>query len=259
MTTETRGAVNWTRLPGYPALSGKSGEQKIQDKFRVAAADLVTLPAFRSKFVAAGWPSCYALDVYLADIGIKPTTPGVFEVTLNYEVPSYDPTETEDSETISKETQDVDVPLSQHPNYRTKWDYCLAVKLTAGTLTVPSWWSSATDTVLSTDNYRWLKPGDSVPDGFVVIAAETKPGQTTYRRGVTIVHYVKRSRSKTRLERDCSKDYKRTPPPDDFGVSGVWLRGGSSITYNGKCWELAVDYTNSKTIDEDLYDTYTPA
>lgn len=51
----------------------------------------------------------------------------------------------------------VSVPLEDHQDYRTNWNYCLAAK---GTEETPAWWESATDPVLNPTqrmNYRWVK------------------------------------------------------------------------------------------------------
>ena len=54
--------------------------------------------------------------------------------------------------------------------------------------------------------------------------------------------------------RSAEKDYTIQEPPDAFGRTGQWLRGGSSIRKTGRYWELSVSYLNSKEWDKEMYD-----
>ena len=102
--------------------------------------------------------------------------------------------------------------------------------------------------------YKWLQPGDKCPEGFVVIARETKPGVESFRRGITTVQWVRRCGCKRKLEKSAALDYTIQMPKETFGKSGLWLRGGSKIRRNGRKWELTVSFLNSMDYDVDLYE-----
>ena len=250
-----RGAINWTMLPGYPTLTLAGNDDRIEAKYSASEADLTTIPPDWSRFPAAGYPAIFDReDLRLSEVQIVPHKGGakqLYEITLIYSVPVYTMSEDEVMQEVEKDSQDVEVALAKHASYRTCWDHTLAAQA-AGP--VPAWWGTATSTVLATEQYIWLRPGDPPPDGYMIIAAETKPGVTGFLSGVAVVRETKRSRNQNKLSRETRNDYKIQDPPDDFNVPGDWLRGGSSIRRDGKLWVLTVQYTNSKLIDRDLYD-----
>ena len=258
MSAKLIGNPEWVVLPGYPEVTGQDGEETVTVRVTATADGLQKyLPTYGSFFDAAD--PFFARFRYLlltgrtisADQGGK-----TYTVTLTYGVGEEDDGEesTVKSE-IEYTTQDVDIPIAQHANYRVCWNnLLLAVN---GVRLIPSWWSTARDKKIPSDNvasYAWAKPDDQIPDGWYCLCPETKPGVESFRGGICTVTEIRRSTNKGFLSRSAKKDYTIQKPPDHFGRSGEWLRGGSSIRKCGRYWELTVSYLNSRTVDRDLYE-----
>jgi len=154
-------------------------------------------------------------------------------------------------------TQDYDVPLAQHKNYKYFWNHKLIGKLLKDKSPItPSWYNEKTTGEITGPDamkYKWIKPNDKVPDGWCVLTNEGKPGVESFRSGITTVQMIKRSGNKRNLEKSAASDYTMETPKETFGKTGSWLRGGSKIRKSGKRWELTVSYLNSKYYDKDLY------
>ncbi|MDD4817121.1 MAG: hypothetical protein PHI85_04030 [Victivallaceae bacterium] len=248
-------ATGRTRSPGYPKLAGKSGDAQITDRYAVAAADVdATLPAYGSTFDATGMPGCFARGLTLSEIAVEPLQGAqLWQVTLTYRNDDWEATDETPVEEYELESRDQTYSIRTRQNYLACWDHRLISN--SGTA-VPAWWATATSTVLDADDYQWIGVDDPVPAGWLEVAANTMVA-SEYLDGVSVIHYTKRARHKSQLVRDSADDYKIVAPPSAFGVSGSWLRGGSTIRRNGKYWELSVDFTNAQSIDERLYDNAT--
>lgn len=252
------GNPEWVVQPGYPEVSGQDGEESVTVKIIATAAGLAkNLPTYGSCFDPDD--PFFSRFNYLQLIGRTIATDQgrkTYTVTLTYGVKESD----EGSEaTVRREveynTQDNDVPLAQHPRYRVRWNHVLLAK--AGTTAIPAWWETAAEKTLSSEDaalYAWAKPDEKVPEGWFCLCAESKPGVESFRSGICTVTEISRSTNKSFLERSAARDYTIQTPPDTFGRSGEWLRGGSSIRKTGKYWELTVTYLNSETVDQDIYE-----
>ena len=260
MSHKVIGNVSWVLCPGYPQVSGSEGIEQLTVKYTANEDGLAAnLPEYRDGYVNAGaaWFAKYE-GMRLTGRNIVPLASGdVFEVTLTY---AYLDNELPDaSASLSEEweydTQDYDVPLAKHSKYRYCWNHKLAAKTSAGS-SVPAWFETATSDVMDPSSaavYKWLKPDDKCPDGYAVIAKQTKHAES-FRRGITTVQWIRRCGSKRKLEKSAQLDYTIQTPKETFGRTGVWLRGGSKIRKNGKKWELTVSFLNSQDYDVDLYD-----
>jgi hypothetical protein len=222
----------------------------------IPASDFSELPEIGSKY-KGDIANVYGIN-QLALTGTEMTALGgddeYFRCRLTYgPSPLYDESSSGVRKVYELTTEDMDVPLAQHEDYRMKWNHVLLAKSGKG---MPSFWSDAKDSSGSGSDYQWAKPGDAVSDGWVVIAAETKPGVESFRSGVPMVIKTETALSRTSLQNEAKhNDYTKDTPGITFGFGGQWLRCGSSIRRNGRWWELQVRYINCKKVDSDLYDT----
>lgn len=257
MSAKLIGIPEWVVQAGYPEVSGQDGDETVTVKITATAAGIAkNLPRYGQYFSSDD--EFFARFSYLQltgrtvalNLGKK-----TYSITLTYSVKEAD--EGEES-TVKRDveytTQDTDVPLAQHKNYRVRWNHIL---LTSGAdNSVPDWWESATDVKIpagDAEKYVWALPDDKIPDGWRCLCAQTKPGVESYRSGVCTVTEISRSTNKSYLQRTAASDYTIQKPPDTFGRPGEWLRGGSSIRKSGNYWELTVSYLNSTKIDRELY------
>lgn len=261
MSHKVIGNIRWVLCKGFPQVSGNDGIEQLTIKFTANEEGLAdNLPEYGDLYVnpGASWFQRYD-GMRLTGRNIAPLDSGdVFEVTLTY---AYNDNELPDtSASLSEEweydTQDYDVPLAKHQNYRFCWNHKLAAKISAGS-SVPEWFETAVNELLdksSASVYKWLKPGDKCPEGYKIIAQEKKSGVEAFRRGITTVQWIRRCGNKRTLEKSAQLDYTIQTPKETFGKTGQWLRGGSKIRKNGKKWELTVSFLNSKDYDVDLYE-----
>lgn len=247
------GAMEMVLQPGYPKITAEEDNITVSLQYMVEKGRLRDLPDLGDPYRGELPRGSGVEKVVLTRMTCTPKTPdGPWLVDLEYgPEPLYDETRKGVRKTYELSTEDMDVPLAQHPDYKMKWDHVL---LSKGGSSVPSFWRSATSASGTGESYMWAKPGDVIPEGWKVIAAETKPGVESYRSGVARVTLVKTCRSRSALQAEArSQDYTIGRPGTTFGYRGDWLRGGSSIKRNGRRWELTVDYLNSSRIDRDLY------
>ena len=257
------GELKWVLVKGYPQISGQEGIEQLTVKY-TARSDGIDdlLPEYGSYYINHADPffERYS-NMRLNSRTITPLDSGnVLEITLVYAIPEGELPDFASavSEEWEYDTQDYDVPIAQHEKYRYCWNHKLIGKIDkTGSLPArPEWFNTAVSAEIGGDsaaNYKWIKPGDKPPDGWNVVADETKPGVESFRSGITTVQLIKRSGSKANLERDARSDYTIQAPKETFGRTGIWLRGGSKIRKCGKKWELTVSFLNSKNYDEDLY------
>ena len=261
MSHKIIGNVQRVLCPGYPQVSGTDGIEQLTVKYTMNETGLEELPEYGSFYVnsAAEWFSQYD-GMRLKSRTVAPLDSGdLFEVTLGYEFINSEVPITSAilSEEWECDTQDYDVPIAKHSKYRYCWNHKLAAKTAAGAY-VPTWFQEATSEVIEgedADMYKWLKPDDKCPEGYAIVAQETKPGVESFRRGITTVQWIRTCYNKQKLEKNAQLDYTIQTPKETFGKAGKWLRGGSKIRKNGKKWELTVSFLNTQEADLDLYET----
>lgn len=258
MSAKLIGAPDWVIQPDSPELNGQEGDETITVKVVATAKGIVNLPQYGESFTSDDpFFRTYGYLVLMTRSVRLNSGKKTYNITLTYGTPEGSESNTE--ATVRREveynTQDIDVPLAQHKKYRTHWNHVLLAK--DGVNSTPGWWLTATDKTISAEDakkYAWAKPDDKVPEGWFCLLAESKRGVESYRSGICTVSEISRSTNKRYLMRSAEKDYTIQEPPDAFGRTGQWLRGGSSIRKTGRYWELSVSYLNSKEWDKEMYD-----
>ena len=246
-----------TMAPGYPQLTIGEDSSELRINYTATAAALSSLPAIGSTFTSSDPKLAFfsGRSLPLKNITVTPR-PGykVYDVELVYTNDTSDDSSNNVKTEYEYSTEEVQYPLSEHPDYLVKWDHQLIAK--TGTTTIPSWWDDLTTPVVPAndrENYKLLKRADAVPDGWVSLAAPTKIADS-YLRGAAVVTVTRRAKSKSFFTADAANDFTRQTPPQTFNASGQWLRGGSSIRRDGKKWVQTVSYRNARAVDADLYD-----
>lgn len=256
---ELRKAHALVPQPGYPKVTATEEGFSVQVRYVCSPAELRYLPRIGEAYTGETGIRHEGDKLVLSELRAEPKAdaagPWTADLTYTPEPLCDEVTGSGRSlvrKTYELHTEDQDVPLAQHPRYRMCWDHVLAARNGGA---VPAWWSSATSAADCAEGYQWLRPGDAVPEGWTVLAAETKPGVTAFRSGVVRVSLAKTCLTRKAFDEEARRqDYTIGRPGKTFGVAGRWLRGGSTIRRNGRLWELTVDYINAKAIDTDLYD-----
>jgi hypothetical protein len=248
--------INYIPRHGYPRLDGQEGDETLTVAWHERNP---VLPDYWTAFYDGRYPLFSAFtDLVLRKRKVTPVGIDLFEVEVEYHTSGNDGTlitlggGASAICTISNDA--VDVPIAQHPNYRTIWNHDLHMQGQDETL---GWVTTVTDTVIEefyAGKCAWAKPGTKPQEGWRVYQAATKPGVESYLAFLPVVHVIYTGR-KSRLERTMAYDGMIRTPPETFGIEGLkWLQVGSSITKQGKDWQLATDFRGSKTIDTDIYE-----
>jgi len=256
MSAKLIGGQDWVVQPDCPELTGEEGDESITVRVIATRKGIAQLPNYGDSFASDDPFFSRYKHLVLTGRSVR-LDKGMltYSIALTY---SGDENADNTSATVRREveysTQDTDIPLGQHEDYRVRWNHVLLAK--TGTTSLPSWWRGATSKVLpagAVGKYVWADPDEKIPDGWYLLAAETKPGVQAYRSGICTVNEISRSTNNRYLARSAAKDYTICTPPDTFGRPGKWLRGGSQIRKVGRYWELSVTYLNSNKWDTDLY------
>ena len=244
--------------PGYPKITCEEDNLTVQEQYVMNAAAMKKLPRLWDEYEGEmPLPNDVGKLVLLRISAERKTEGGPWTVDLEYgPEPLYDEVSRSGRNQVRKNyemsTEDMDVPLEQHKDYRTNWNHVLLAK--SGLNEVPEWWGTATDTVVDGEDYCWAKPGET-KEGWHVVAAETMPGVESWRNGAVTVTVTKTCRSREGFDREAKKqDYTIGKPGKTFGVTGKWLRGGSNIRREGRRWVMTVAYINCKKYQEELYE-----
>ena len=156
------------------------------------------------------------------------------------------------------------MPIEAHPGYKACWNYYLAASPKESD--IPSWWDTATDTVLSIDDsqkYAWIKsPGEIPVDSkgrWRILKNALKPGTDTYDVAVySITETAKYSSANAAGKSVTGRLNKIGSPFTTFGIiGGNWKCDDASVFYDGADWFSTCTWTlsgNQKGWDQDLYD-----
>ena len=180
---KTVGVIDWVPQPGYPELSGKPGGEVLTCKYIVSADRMDGLPEYNTPYKNELYRFFNGFDYLLLKQRNVKTLPGGghYEVTLIYEQSDAQLLDVSASAVeieCEQDTREETYPLEYRPNYRCRWNRRLLARRDTAS-TVPGWWSTAATTVIPAadqDDYRWISPGDQVPDGWYELCSETKPG-----------------------------------------------------------------------------------
>lgn len=164
------------------------------------------------------------------------------------------------------------LPLENRANYHTNWNHAL---IGLGTDTVPDWWATASDLVISGDTdfkiYRWIKEASEIPlektDGksWKMLREKTMPGVESY--DFPIYELTESSKHTTQDKAGWAIAERSgliaEPTNGDFDIvnklGGNWLCEGGSVNYDGKYWIATCTYAHSPDgWDERLYDELHP-
>lgn len=146
------------------------------------------------------------------------------------------------------------IPIEQHKNYRTHWNYYLA---SAPDVTYsPAWWLDATDPILSTEdaqNFAWIKsPAETPVDSrgrWRITNKPIYPGLNSYDMATyTITETSKFSSAKKAGEMIAGKLNQIGRPTEDFGLTPAgynWKCDDATVSYNGGDWYATLTWTRS--------------
>lgn len=256
MPAKIVGEINWLLQPNYPKSSGEEEAETIEVKY-IAGNDLLptVLPDYGTTFNDYRWPFYSAMDHLTLSSRTVTAMEGCYTyfVELTYTVP---PKMLE----VSYQSPSFTVPIEQHPNYRTSWNYLLLAK--DGVQQSPSWWVEEKTTKINeadSKNYAWAKAGDKVPDGWYTLKDLEKPGVEIFQTSVPIVTVRRLSLYEDDLEKIAGKDNTQQNPPETYGYTGEWLQSNSSMSKEGRFYVLTTVYKGSKDIDDDIYGPSAPA
>ncbi len=147
------------------------------------------------------------------------------------------------------------IPLSQLKKYRTKWDHLLAgIESLAGT-SAPSFWDSATDTVISSTDakkYRWIDSASQLPDGWVIIKDKTKTAEEKLNFA-PVVREERWVRTLADAVESIIMETQILSPGVTYGFNGQWLAEPTEVSPESDLFRLTTVYTGMTTWDEDIY------
>jgi hypothetical protein len=252
------GIIEMRPRPGFPTLKGSDGDEVLAMQYTCSEDELTAIPEYGDNFTDSRYPFFTALTSHVLDKRniTRDKSGELYTLELEYRSPAGDANSPSGPvmEEWDYETQDYDVPIEQHPNYRTCWNYRFIV--IKGETPDPELHSAATDTELTegeAEKYAWIRLGDKVPVGWYEWGSPQKKAVESYRAGITTVNRIWRCSNLKKLTVDINKDYTISAPDKTFGKTGEWLRGGSKIKKEGRMWVLTVSYLNIKEIDRDIY------
>lgn len=146
------------------------------------------------------------------------------------------------------------IPLESHKDYRTNWNYYLASK--PGVTTVPTWWKTATDPLLTGEdaaNYAWIKSTGEVPTDpktgkrWNLLKDPQKPGMDHYDFATYSITETARYHTPAQageMIRGCLNRIGK--PCETFGLdSGDWKCDACDISWNGRNWIATRTWTLS--------------
>lgn len=217
------------------------------------------------------------IGVYVQDKGYlhewekKQDSPAIWEVEVTYRV-TYTTWTTEEEESSSSSStpkqytlsvRNIQTPLEAHPLYKACWNHYL---LGYGTLVVPAWWSTATNTMLTKQQhkfYTWVSSLSEIPideenmdTAWQIVREPTKPGVSTYDVACFVVVEKSRYKTSSQAGQAISTNINTiNTPPHTFGITGGnWKLDEGSVEHDGKRWVATRSWTHaSGGWDTDLY------
>lgn len=164
--------------------------------------------------------------------------------------------------TYSLSVRNVQMPIEGHPSYRACWSHYLLGK----GATLPAWWSTATDTLLSPSDrayYMWVSSIGEIPqepDGsgnyWTILAQPTKPGVQVYDEACFVVTERSRHKHSADAGRAISTGINKVfDPAHTFGITGgEWKLDEASVEHDGRRWVATCRWTRALSWDNDIYD-----
>ena len=222
------------------------------------------------------------LGTYVSGLGylhawtVKQDTPTIWEVEVDYRVTRSSASWSEEEEPPSSSSGGADptpkqyslsvrnlqIPIESHPSYRACWTHYL---LGLGTTSFPSWWSDATNTLLTPQQrqtYMWVSSIAEIPldpdEGgryWMIVAQPQKPGVQVFDRACFVVTEKSHYRTSEAAGAAISHNINEiSTPPHTFGISGgQWKLDEGSVEHDGKRWVATRSWTRATSWDSDLY------
>lgn len=214
-----------------------------------------------------------AVKGYLHSWSKSQASPAIWELEINYRVTfaqdtesneeADDPaTETTSNKTYSLSVRNIQMPVENHASYKACWNHYL---VGLGSASLPAWWSTATNTLLSPTNrqrYMWVDsiseiPVDMTAEGqyWVILAMPTKPGVSCYDMACFVVTESARYKTSSAAGNHVSKNINTVRvPPHTFGITGgEWKCDEGAVSHDGKRWIATQTWTHAAHWDTDIY------
>ncbi len=146
------------------------------------------------------------------------------------------------------------MPLENHKNYRTHWNYYLA---SAPDVTyIPAWWLTAKDPVLSQEDaqkFAWIRsPAETPVDKngrWNIVTNPDFPGVNSYDVAVYSITETAKYKSAKAAGQAIGRKLNQIGKPDeDFGLTPAgynWKCDDATVSYNGGDWFATATWTRS--------------
>ena len=207
---------------------------------------------------------------YLHEWQKKQDSPAVWQVEvtyrITYSVDADSNDEVEDGSTTPKtyslSVRNIQIPLEEHKQYRACWNHYL---IGLGNVPVPSWWATATNTLLDVGArkvYQWVSSIAEIPLEpneqklyWWILKDPTKPGVQVYDRACFVVTEKSKYRTSASAGQAISRNINEiSTPPHTFGIEGgQWKLDEASVEHDGKRWVATRTWTRADEWDSDLY------
>lgn len=206
---------------------------------------------------------------YLHEWQKKQDSPAVWQVEvtyrITYSVDADSNDEVEDGSTTPKtyslSVRNIQIPLEEHKQYKACWNHYL---IGLGNVPVPTWWATATNTLLDVDArkvYQWVSSIAEIPLEpnsrnlyWWILKEPTKPGVQVFDRACFVVTEKSKYRTSSSAGQAISKNINEiSTPPHTFGIDGQWKLDEASVEHDGKRWVATRTWTRADEWDSDLY------
>ena len=207
---------------------------------------------------------------YLHEWQKKQDSPAVWQVEvtyrITYSVDADSNDEIEDGSTTPKtyslSVRNIQIPLEEHKQYKANWNHYL---IGLGNVPVPSWWATATNTLLDVGArkvYQWVSSIAEIPLEpneqklyWWILKEPTKPGVQVFDRACFVVTEKSKYRTSSNAGQAISKNINEIgDPPHKFGIEGgQWKLDDASVEHDGKRWVATRTWTRADEWDADLY------
>lgn len=200
----------------------------------------------------------------------KQDSPAVWQVEVTYRITysvdadSNDEVEdgTTTPKTYSLSVRNIQIPLEEHKMYKANWNHYL---IGLGNVPVPTWWATATNTLLDVDArkvYQWVSSIAEIPLEaneqklyWRILKDPVKPGVQVYDRACFVVTEKSKYRTSASAGQAISKNINEIgDPPHKFSIEGgQWKLDEASVEHDGKRWVATRTWTRADEWDADLY------
>ena len=163
----------------------------------------------------------------------------------------------------SLSVRNIQSPIEAHPLYKANWNHYL---LGLGTLVVPAWWSTATNTMLTAQArtmYMWVSSIAEIPlepDSrnlyWQIVAMPTKPSVNMYDVACFVVTEKSKYKTSSAAGNAISHNINQiNTPPHTFGITGGnWKLDEGSVEHDGKRWIATRSWTHASNYwDSQIY------